>query len=368
MIKATVANTHILVEWDASTSPDFLGYRLERLLLDGSWLVWDGTGWGGFVELLPSNIFVDTSPADGVYQYRVRTELTTGPLAFQTSAWVNQGGGRYGWMFGNYKVPDGQWGEVHTADDMRYHFMWGIDAKASNGDVMTDYQFTFQVEAAITELERYLNYSFRQRDILCDQGLPVDAVFDDTEPPYPLRHEKWTRVGFVPLRRRPVQSVSRFELWSIVDQKIMDLLPWKRLNGERGHLHFFPRVGPSGIINVNPISALGFNSITGSGDYPHAYRIDYRIGLTDASKVPADVRVIVGKIAALQLMGVIGDGLIAGFSSSSLSLDGVSESFSSTQSPENTFFGARMSGYVKDVDKFLRDHKNKFGGFPMGSI
>lgn len=373
MIQATVAINNILVQWDVTPFIDnLIGYHLERAIPGGDWQVWDGAAWGTVEQLLPDNVFVDKAPGDGVYQYRVievvNAEVSP-PPQFQTTSWVRLGGDPMGWMFGNYTVPQGQWGEVLTADDMRHHFLWGIDAKASNGAVMTDAQMSFQVEAAITELERYLNFDFRQKVIVCELNDNLSTTpHDETEPPYPFRHDRWQKTGLIPTRRRPVQSVQRFELWSIVNQKIMDLLPWLRLNGARGHMHFFPKVGPAGVINVNPIAALGFNAWQAGGDYPHGYRIDYTIGLTDASKVPADVRVIIGKIAALQLMGVIGDGLIAGFSSSSLSLDGVSESFSSTQSPENTFFGARMKGYVDDVKRYLTDHRNKFSGFPIGTI
>ena len=70
----------------------------------------------------------------------------------------------------------------------------------------------------------------------------------------------------------------------------------------------------------------------------------------------------------MKLLNVIGDGLLAGFSSSSIGLDGMSESFSSTQGVENAMFGARIGVYKKDVDEYIAENKNKYGNFRIGSI
>jgi hypothetical protein len=105
-----------------------------------------------------------------------------------------------------------------------------------------------------------------------------------------------------------------------------------------------------------------------NGDYPHGYKIDYTAGYENAGMVPADLRDIIGKAAACKLLNIIGDGLIAGFSSSSLSMDGVSESFSSTQSATNAYFGARIQVYLKDIETYLKENRSKFGNITIGSI
>ncbi len=365
-ISANAVQNNVIIEvLDASGDAGFIGYQLERMTAGGAWLVWDGAGWSNNPPaLLPTNKFADFGLSNGLFQYRY---LVGGGTVYAYSDWVKIGSSRIGWTLGNYVIPEGFWGEILTPDDLRYTYLWGIDFRANNNEIFTDYQVRFAIDSAFAELERYLNFSFKQRVIKCDKVDLAGVVYDETEPPYPFKHERWTRVGMIPLRRRPVQSVERFELWSIVDQKILNLLPWMRLNGERGHLHFYPKVGPSGIINVNPIAALGGNAF-GGGDYPHGFRIDYTVGMRNAGLVPADVRDIVGKIAACKLLNIIGDGLIAGFSSSSLSLDGVSESFSSTQSATNAYFGARIQVYLKDIESYLQNHKNKFSGFVIGSI
>ena len=84
--------------------------------------------------------------------------------------------------------------------------------------------------------------------------------------------------------------------------------------------------------------------------------------------MPVDLRQIIGELIAISLLNVIGDGLMSGFSSSSLSMDGVSESFSSTQSPTSGYFGSRIMQYKKDIEEYLNVNKHRFGFFRVGSL
>jgi hypothetical protein len=59
---------------------------------------------------------------------------------------------------------------------------------------------------------------------------------------------------------------------------------------------------------------------------------------------------------------------MSGFSSSSLSMDGISESFSSTQSATSAYFGARIQVYKDDIKKYIEENKYKFGFKPMGNL
>lgn len=103
-------------------------------------------------------------------------------------------------------------------------------------------------------------------------------------------------------------------------------------------------------------------------DYPDAYHIDYTTGFKNAELIPDDLRDIIGKIATLKMLNVIGDGLLAGFSSSSLSLDGMSESFSSTQSATSAYYGARIKVYQDEIKEYIDENRNKYGNFRLGSI
>jgi len=98
------------------------------------------------------------------------------------------------------------------------------------------------------------------------------------------------------------------------------------------------------------------------------YEIDYDAGYETSDDVPRDLREIIGKDAAVGLLNVIGDGLMSGFSSSSLSMDGMSESFSSTQSATSAYFGARIKVYEDEIKSYIEENRFKFGHVPIGVL
>ena len=99
--------------------------------------------------------------------------------------------------------------------------------------------------------------------------------------------------------------------------------------------------------------------------YPNGFEFDYTTGYESSKFVDRGLRDVVAKWAAIQTLATVGDGLLAGFSSSSISLDGISESFSSTQSATSAFFGARIKQYIDDVDKWLSRNRYKRGAIPI---
>jgi hypothetical protein len=84
--------------------------------------------------------------------------------------------------------------------------------------------------------------------------------------------------------------------------------------------------------------------------------------------VPADLRAAVGKMCAVEVLNIVGDGILAGFSSSSLSMDGVSESFSSIQSATSATFGARIKQYRDELLEYIKANKLKFGHIQLGAL
>lgn len=311
----------------------------------------------------------DHSDGTGATWYRTRY-YNTGTGVYSEYAPAFQGGAEShtGWSFGNYEPPPGQWGHLLTADDIRYTYLWGVDLQATNGDYYTDPQIEWHVESATREMERALNLTIRKRRIVSapDDMSDVDD-FDEVEDPYYYRRDRFQRMGRLNLRRRPVISVEKFELYTITDQKIYNLLPWLRINHKKGVLHFFPKASGDGTMRTSPaFLAMGLATLT--GNYAGGYKVEYTAGYPSAKQVPEDLRDIIGKVAAVKALNIVGDGFFAGFSSSSLSMDGISESFSSTQSATNAFYGARIQVYLKDIETYIKENRNKFGFQVMGSI
>jgi hypothetical protein len=98
------------------------------------------------------------------------------------------------------------------------------------------------------------------------------------------------------------------------------------------------------------------------------YAIDYIVGFESSDDVPMDLREVIGKKAAVSLLNIIGRGLMSGFSSSSLSMDGVSESFSSTQSATSAYYGADVKQYESEIKDYISENRLKFSSIQLGSL
>lgn len=358
MLKATGSGHNIILQSDtAGVLP------LYRKVNTGSWEAWNGTDWGGVPLPVNSQNFTDYNLSDAVYQYRFT--LNNSPLYLYSNC-VPLGSDPIGWTFRNYNIPEGQFGEILTPDDISYSYMWGIDKIAGSGLTWKDEQTKTMVEWAVYQLEKALNIDIFPRTYLSDDSDNADieevAHTIIKEFPYP---NKRSRRFDLRMRHRPIREVTRLDFYSPVDTKIISLLPWLRTDKRNGTLRYYPKQG----LNKTYTSyGYPWTFIMGYLNYPDAIHVDYTTGYKNAEFLPPDLRDIVGKIATLKMLNVIGDGLLAGFSSSSISLDGLSESFSSTQSSTSGYFGSRILTYTKDVEAYIEANRNKYGNFRIGSI
>lgn len=355
MLTATKSGTNIILKTSLTVS-----YQLERKVDTGPWESWDGSVWGGSAISLTTQNFTDYDLSDGVYQYRTNV---SGVYDYSTCIVI--GSGAVGWTFGNYTVPDGLFGELLTSDDLKYSFLWGIDLTASNGQTWTEEQTKKNIEWSVFQLEKALNIDIFPREYYCDDldnESVVTSKYVIKEFPYPNRRKhKNTIVS----RHRPVREVTRLDLYSPTDDKILNILPWLRLDKYKGVFYTYPKQGKVLSYTTNSLPWLNYIAQV---NYRDAYHIDYKTGYETAELIPEDLREIIGMIAAMKLLNVIGDGLLAGFSSSSIGLDGMNESFSSTQGVENAYFGARINVYKQTVADYISENRNKYGNFRIGAI
>lgn len=377
-IHAESTLSRILVSMSGNNSP----FILERLFYkDENWLVWTESGFvipEASTEPLDLNSgdFVDSFELqNGLYQYRIHSANIENPefKDYEFTCWTKFGvPDAVGYSFNNYKVPEGKWGTIVTPDDCRYTFLWGTDFKATNGQMFTDEQIQWFIDAATREMERQLNITIVKRRIKSEfsveqRNLKKGIDYDDAETPYDFSYRKIQRYGMIQTKQRPILNVTRCTLINKGQNDDVDLLPSVVPDKKNGVLKFLKRPWKpndtwTGI--SDSISRYGAETWN-----PHLfYAVDYDAGFENSDEVPSDLRHMIGKMAAISLLNVIGDGLMSGFSSSSLSMDGVSESFSSTQSATSAYFGARIAVYQKEVQDYITQNKFKFGFFRVGSL
>lgn len=336
-------------------------------------------------EIEPKTIqagdFIDSFNLEsGLYEYRFidvekyeegkeKGELWT------YSKWIKFGmPDAIGYSFNNYHAPEGEWGNVVTPDDCRYTYLWGTDFKATNGVEFTDEQVQYFIAQAVAYLERELNLTIKKRVIKCDarkRGLKKTTKYEegdytDEESFYDFAKRKIQRYGMISTNQRPIIEVEKLELVEKGGKRV-DLLDSAVIDRKKGVIKFLKRPWITSQKYEGIDKAIG---MYGEETFqPHLfYAIDYTAGYENSDEVPMDLREIIAKVAAVSLLNIIGDGLMSGFSSSSLSMDGISESFSSTQSSTSAYFGARIQVYKDDIKKYISDNKYKFNNLPIGCL
>jgi len=283
---------------------------------------------------------------------------------------------KVGYSFGNYAPPPDEWGEVLTPDDVRYTYLWGIDATASDvaESDFTDEQLRFFIREALGEFERMLTIDIRKHVYKCNPAVTLKRSkywragvdYTDEDDPYPYDPILWQNFGFQQLRHVPVLSVERAVMKNPVQGQMMDLLAtnWLRVAKQTGQIHMYPSGGAA----YGPFASGVLPWRIFGGRYADAFEFDYTTGFYSAEFVPDDLRAVIGKYVTIKAMASIGDGLLAGFSSQSVSLDGLSESFSSTQSATSAYFGARIIQYQKEVKEWLEGNRMKYGVIPLSFV
>ncbi|MGI5066143.1 hypothetical protein [Treponema putidum] len=369
MLIAVSAKTNVLLKWNDALK----SFRLERQeAISGKWLTLTASGFSEDTSLAAVPVqkeFWDKDVRAGVYQYRIK-DIADDTAPYEVSMWVRCGEtGPIGYTFGNYRPPEKLWGDIVTPDDLRYTYLWGVDFKASNGMPYTDEQIKFHIDSALKEIERRLNITIKKTRIVCEpdrRNLKKGIDYDEEESFYTFRQARVQRQGFISTRKRPVLKVSKLDLLSRTE-KVTSLMDSYTLDKTKGLIRFFRRP----FMQSDSIRAVQ----TALSSYGQAvqnnhlfYSIDYTAGYESSDEVPADLRAVVAKLCAVELLNIIGDGLMSGFSSSSLSMDGVSESFSSTQSATSAYYGARIKVYEDEIKDYIAENKMKFGHVVMGAL
>lgn len=377
-ISAESTSTRIILNIADNNEPFFLqraDYKNRK------WLTYAD---GGFFDIeadesikplaIGAGDFVDSFGLyDALFEYRYIPEsdgIDADGDKWTYSTWVKFGTPDcVGYTFGNYHPAGDEWGLIVTPDDCRYTYLWGTDFKATNGTYFTDEQIKFFIVEATRYLERELNISIIKTKIKSqaeDRNLVKGTDYDEEESLYDFSYRKIQRYGMIQTRHRPVINVEKCTLINRGGSDI-DLLKDSVIDRKKGVIKFLKRpFMPSETAKGISTAVSRFGSETFQ---PHLfYAIDYTAGYKTSDDVPEDLRQIIAKVAAISLLNVIGDGLMSGFSSSSLSMDGISESFSSTQSATSAYFGARIAVYQKEVKEYIEDNRYRFGFLPIGAL
>jgi len=221
---------------------------------------------------------------------------------------------------------------VLTVQELRDIYLWGQERSLvrDDGREIPDYVMVHYIRYGIAKVERMLNISvlptliLEKHDYMRENGVARGEYL------------------FFSLDQFPVIDIESVALVLPGSPRREYPKEWFRWHADDGQLFLVPSA-----LGVAP-SATGV-PMSPRRLIPDAYEITYYAGF-DPARLPPELKDAVGKEAAGGPLNIGGDLLLgAGIASSSLSLDGLSQSINTTSSATNAGYGARLIQYEKEL-------------------
>jgi len=238
-----------------------------------------------------------------------------------------------------------------SSSDLIRRYFFGIPLFDANGNTMSTQQIERHINSAKEQLEGYLDLK------LGKQIITENVSF--------IRQE-WLNWGYIPTSF-PVLSVISLDGYVGSYREIQYPHEWLSIkestdnSAPHRQVHLVPTGG-----NIEGTSVL-YSGISphigwfGSKTVPNYWQITY---CTSFNQVPEDIIDVMGKLASINIFNQMGDIALgqAGLASTSISIDGLSQSVGTTNSATNAAFGARIINYQKEIKTALPDLKSKYKG------
>lgn len=221
-------------------------------------------------------------------------------------------------------------------------FLYGIKIQGGEGSNFSDESMRFYLVAAQREIENYYNLKFIKQ--LADQTITYYRTdywqtFPILQTNYPVK-EPLSMIGML----NKMEQIVYPQGWLFCEYDTLMGQGKRRISvvptgsSTRGNAE---------IILTGITSQVGMQRFNMIPDY---WRIQYITGW-DIDQMPMDLINVVGMVASFGPLGIAGDLILgsAGIASQSLSIDGLSQSISTTASATNAGYGARLIQYEKQI-------------------
>lgn len=169
--------------------------------------------------------------------------------------------------------------------------------------------------------------------------------------------------SYLQLYKRPIIDVSSITMWFGEQQLVQFPEDWIRVSNTAGQIQLFPTSGSAGSMVITQGGNF-LPMMLGIYNYsPQTLKVSYRAGMEE---IPDDLVEYIMKRASISILQVWGDLIIgAGIANQTISIDGLSQSIGTTQSPEFSGAGARIKNYTDDLKILEKMLKNTYLGINM---
>lgn len=248
-----------------------------------------------------------------------------------------------------------------TAEWLKQTFLFGVDLTNDEGDPYPDSMFELCIEQAKELIEAELGVSLALKTVTDELQ---DIVVGDWRRNYQFQTKKapLRSVSAIKFQQGDFPAVEIPNNWVHIRNENMGLV--EIIHG-RGTIlrtaEFFGSYGPSQVFDF-----LGWQVDTRRAGY---IRVSYVAGFDGVTyPYPPGIKMAIGQLAAMLPLDTAGDLIAgAGIASYSTSMDGLSESVSTTSSATNSGYGARILSYQNQLKANMAALKKRYLG-PMLAV
>ena len=236
--------------------------------------------------------------------------------------------------------------EVITGD-----YLFGIPLLDEDGNELGEPIIENWIERGIAQLETELMIHIKPT--------AVEEVHD-------YYVDEYMEFCYLQLYNYPVISVESVKA-SYAGQEIIDFpADWIRTYKSTGQVQLVPTTGSLSQVLLGHGSGVLLPLITARLSHmPHLFTVNYTSGFEEG-KVPADICDVIAMKACIGILNILGDILLgAGIASQSVSIDGMSESITTTQSAENSAYSARIRQYERQIKVQMPNLRKRYKGLRL---
>lgn len=252
--------------------------------------------------------------------------------------------------------------QIISIEELKEFYLFGVDLTNDQGLPYPNSMLTHYIKSAVDWLEKKIQIPILPRRY-------VEECHDYYQPDY-------NKYIWLKLLNSPVIGVEECKLVLPGEQAVKVFeKDWLHLERFDGQLQMVPGTGTAGTILLGA-SGAWLPLIYGNNKFiPDVFRVTYEAGFGRPSNpdsvgrpdpeldiFPQNIRHCVGMIASLGPFNIAGDMIAgAGIASSSIGIDGLSQSVSTTASATNAGYGARIIQYQRDLKDMIPSLQRYYG-------
>jgi hypothetical protein len=244
---------------------------------------------------------------------------------------------------------------IMTPEELINNYLFGLDIRDKNGQVIPYETYTFFIKAAQQEIEKSWSLKFLPQLVFDQCHFWRDDYVNWTIllTMYPVR-KAFSMQGFV----NTTKQISYPKEWLSVNKHPADL-PMRQIN----LVPVSSRTAQTSSVYFGITPHLGFY---GYNTIPNYWVSLYCTGF---SEVPNDLKHFIGRMAAIPILDIGGSLILgAGIASMSVGLDGLSQSISTTSSAENHGYSSTIKSYQTQMKEQRPILEGIYKGIIMQSL